>query len=72
MSSFGYFNGLVTQQMSYLASVMAWSSSKVHTTELKTGKQDGECQNDIKLSCFNPKCHAKVPDKSQWKVEKSS
>lgn len=58
---------------------MAWSSSKMHTshynliTDFKAGKQDGESQNYTKLSCFDPKCHAQVPERiTQCKVEKSS
>lgn len=41
-------------------------------TDFKTGKPEVGSQNEIKLSCFDPKCHAQVPDRLQCLVEKSS
>lgn len=39
-------------------------------TDFYTGKQNGESQNDGEVSCFDPKCHAQVPDRLQCEVEK--
>lgn len=50
--------------------VMARSSSNIHAThyynfitDFKQANKTVKSQMYIKLSCFDPKCHAQVPDR---------